>query len=519
MAGPIVETPDGAFEGLRDGDLHVFRGISYAAIPGRWKPPVAVSRHEGVRAATAFGPAAMQPPSRPGSIYEISADHPQPMSEDCLSLNIWAPADARNAPVLVWIHGGSLIIGSSREDFYDGAKLASEGIVVVTINYRLGVFGWLAHPELSAESAQGLSGNYGLLDQVEALKWIQRNIAVFGGDPANVTISGQSAGALSVLYLMASPLARGLFAKAICQSAYMITTPALKTRAHGLPSAEEEGVKLATALGAPDIASLRAMEPRQLALDASAAGFSPFGAVDGAVLPDQLVNIFDRGEQARVPVLAGFNDGEIRSLIFLAPPLPGSPAEYETAIRERYGDLADEFLRLYPASDLQTSLYSAVRDALYGWTAERLVRDQSALGLPAYLYFWDHGYPAADSTGRHAFHGSETPYVFGTFARTTSRWPRPPSTPEDLALSDAMTAYWASFARDSRPVAPQSPSWSSYAPEGAYLAIEQAPRPARDLMPGMFAFHEEVMRRRRAQGGIAWNWNVGMWSPKNPATA
>ncbi|GAA0569413.1 carboxylesterase/lipase family protein [Rhizomicrobium electricum] len=515
--GPIVEASDGALEGLQEAALHVFRGIPYAEPPERWKPPQPVSRWSGVRRATAFGPAAVQPPSPAGSIYEISADHPQPMSEDCLTLNIWAPAGVSAAPVLIWIHGGSLVIGSSREGFYDGAKLASRGIVVVTINYRLGVFGWLAHPGLSAESPLGISGNYGLLDQIEALRWIRRNIAAFGGDPNNVTITGESAGALSVMYLMASPLARGLFAKAIAQSAYMITTPMLKERRYGLPCAEEAGAKLARALGTNDIAVLRAVPPGDLALRASAAGFAPFGAVDGHVLPDQLVDVFDRGEQAPVPLLAGFNSGEIRSLRFLVPPPPDTATEYEAVIRDRYGDLAGEYLRLYPATDVRESLYAGTRDALYGWTAERLVRKQASSGQPSYLYFWDHGYPAADSTGRRAFHGSEIPYAFGTADRSTSRWPKVPSTPQELKLSEVMVGYWSSFARSGRPQAANAPEWPAFGTSGHALVIDEDLHATCDLMPGMFALHEEVVRRRRAHD-IAWNWNVGLWSPKNPVT-
>jgi para-nitrobenzyl esterase len=318
------------------------------------------------------------------------------------------------------------------------------------------------------------------------------------------------------MYLMASHLARGLFAKAIAQSAYMITTPMLKDRRYGLSSAEEEGTTLAEALGA-DIAALRAMPARELALASSAAGFAPFGAVDGNVLPDQLVDVFDRGQQAPVPLLAGFNSGEIRSLTFLVPPPPATAAEYESVIRDRYGDLAGEYLRLYPATQLQESLYAGTRDALYGWTAERLVRKQAALGQPAFLYFWGHGYPAADSTGRHAFHGSEIPYVFGTADHTTSRWPQIPSTPQELGLSDTMTGYWTSFVRNAQAEAANAPEWPAFGPAGEAMVFEDGPRPARDLMPGMYTLHEEVVRRRRAHD-IAWNWNVGLWSPKNPVT-
>ena len=249
-----------------------------------------------------FGPACTQPTPRDGGIY---ANDLRPTSEDCLTLNIWAPADAFQTPVFVWIHGGALQTGSSKEPLYDGARLAAHGIVVVSINYRLGVLGFLAHPELSAESPLGISGNYGLLDQIEALRWVKRNIGAFGGDPSKVTIAGESAGGLSVMYLMAAPDARGLFSKAIAQSAYMISTPELKQSRFGAPSAEQAGANLAAALHAPDVAALRAMDPQALTDAAAAAYFAPFGVIDGHVLPRQLVDVFDRGEQAHVAASGG----------------------------------------------------------------------------------------------------------------------------------------------------------------------------------------------------------------------
>jgi len=516
-SNPVVNAPAGAVEGRGEGGLNVFRGIPYALPPERWKPPVAMPRWEGVRQAAEFGPACVQPHSKPGSIYEISADAPQPMSEDCLTLNVWAPADARDAPVFLWIHGGSLIIGASREPFYDGARLASRGMVVVSVNYRLGVFGWFAHPELSAESPHGISGNYGLLDLIGALHWVKNNIVAFGGDASNVTVAGESAGALGVLYLLAAPAARDLFSKAILQSAYMIATPALKQCEHGMASAEETGTGLAAALQAPDIAALRAMEAHSLADAASAAGFVPFGAIDGQVLPRQLVEVFDRDEQAPVPLLAGFNSGEISTLTFLAPPPPADAAEYESIIRDRYRDLADAFLRFYPGTNLQESIYAALRDAMYGWTAERLVRKQTALGRPSFLYFWDHGYAAADSTGRHAFHGSEIPYVFGTIDRTTSRWPKISETRQERGLSEAMIGYWSSFARTGLPVAAGKPDWPAYGANRAYMAFEDAPQPSEHLLPGVYEFSEEVVCRRKASGAQPWNWNVGIAAPKLPA--
>jgi para-nitrobenzyl esterase len=388
---------------------------------------------------------------------------------------------------------------------------------VVSINYRLGVFGYLAHPELSSESPLGVSGNYGLLDQIQALEWVRSNIGAFGGDPKNVTIAGESAGALSVMYLMAAPPAHGLFAKAIAESAYMISTPELKQRSFGSPSAEESGSKLAAALHAENIAALRAMDAAALTEAAPAAGYAPWGTVDGHVLPRQLIDVFDKGEEAPVPLLAGFNSGEIRSLRMLAPQPPANSAEYEARIRERYLDLADEFLRLYPSSNMQESILATTRDALYGWTAQRLVRKQIALGQPSFLYYFDHGYPAADGAGLHGFHASELPYVFGTFDGTPPLWPKVPATAQEAKLSDAMVGYWSSFARTGRPQAAGEPDWPVFGSAGSYMAFEEVPQPSSHLLPGMYEFNEEVVCRRRASGDVAWNWNAGLASPKLPA--
>ncbi|MGA2050078.1 MAG: carboxylesterase family protein [Terracidiphilus sp.] len=515
--GPIAKTPAGTVEGRMEGELRVFRGIPFALPPvgeRRWKAPSPMPPWTGVKKTTEFGAACWQPKPTLSTIYTRS---PMPMSEDCLTLNIWTPIHAKNAPVFFWIYGGALVGGASREENYDGTRLAERGIVVVSINYRLGVLGWLAHPELSKESPLGISGNYGLLDQIEGLHWVQQNIRAFGGDPSNVTIAGESAGALSVMYLMASPPARGLFAKAIAESAYMISTPELKKASFGTPSAEQSGVKLAAALHAPDIAALRAMDAEKLALAAPGTGYAPWGTIDGHVLLRQLVDVFDKGEQAPVPLLAGFNSGEIRSLRVLAPQPPANAAAYETTIRSQYGDLADEFLKLYPSTNMPESILATTRDALYGWTAQRLVRKQTALGQPSFLYFWDHGYPAADSAGLHAFHASELPYVFGTFEGTPPLWPKIPPTPQEAKLSDAMIGYWTSFARAGKPQAANEPDWPAFGSTGSYMAFEDVPKPSDHLLPGMYEFIEETVCRRHATGEIPWGWNVGLWSPKLPA--
>jgi len=512
-SGPLVRAPAGAIAGVDENGVAVFKGIPYAAPPIgplRWRPPAAAPAWQGVRQATAFGPACIQPiPQTPG-IYSSDI---RPFSEDCLTLNIWAPKDARSAPVFFWIHGGALVGGSAREAVYDGAQMARRGVIVVSINYRLGILGFLAHPQLSAESPDGVSGNYGLLDQIAALRWVHDNIAAFGGDPANVTIAGESAGGLSVMYLMAAASARGLFAKAIAESAYMVSAQELKQQHFGTPAAEETGARVAAALHAPDVAALRAADAQQLTAGAAALGFFPFFTIDGHVLSDQVVNIFDRGAQAHVPMLAGFNSGEIRSLRMLAPPAPARAEDYERTIQRLYGDLAPAYLALYPSANLEESVIANTRDALYGWTAERLVRKQAEIGEPSFLYLFDHGYPAAEAMHLHAFHASELPYVWDNRDRTPPLWPRIPDTPQEAALADAMIDYWTSFARAGQPHAQDAPEWDAYGPGGNYMRFgDQGPQSGRNLMPGMYELHEQAMCRRRA-ANMAWNWNTGVVSP------
>jgi para-nitrobenzyl esterase len=515
--GPAIDAPAGKVRGSKEGQIGVFKGIPYAQAPVgdlRWRAPVALPRWQEERPALAFGPACVQPQGGPPNIY--SAADKLPVREDCLTLNIWRHAKSKKAPVVVWIHGGALVGGSSREPLYDGRHLAARGVVVVSINYRLGVLGWMAHPALSKESSEGVSGNYGLLDQVAALEWVRDNISAFGGDPGNVTIAGESAGGLSVMYLMASPAARGLFHKAIAQSAYMISTQELKQGAFGAPAAEAVGQFVAKGLRAEDLSALRALDPQELTDKAAKLGFAPFGTVDGKVLPRQLVDTFDKGEQARVPIIAGFNQGEIRSLTVLAPKAPGSATEYEKSIREKYGDLADAFLSLYPAQDYRESILATTRDALYGWTAERLVRTQAAAGEDGFFYLFDHGYPAMDEAGLHGFHASELPYMFGTLTRTGPLWPRIPDTVRERGLSDAMLDYWTSFARSGAPTARKAPAWHPYAHGQSFMWFKDVPTLSAGLKPGMFALNEQVVCRKRAAGTLAWNWNVGLAAPAIP---
>ncbi|WP_290931834.1 carboxylesterase family protein [Hyphomonas sp.] len=513
----VTDTPAGVVRGRVVGDVAVYRGIPYALPPTgarRWAPPQAVPDWEGERNALAFGPACPQPASLPGNIYatELGA-----VDEDCLSLNVWVPENAEDAPVFVWIHGGSLTTGAGSLDMYDGARLASEqGLVVVTINYRLGVLGYLAHPGLSAESEQGVSGNYGLMDQIMALEWVRRNISAFGGDAENVTVAGESAGALSVVMLMTSPKAKDLFDKAIAESAYMVTMASLKEQRNGLPSAEATGEALARKMGAEDVDSLRAMSADKLVNLSRKAGYFPFPVIDGVYETGQMVEVFDKGEQAPVPILAGFNEGEIRSLRFLLPPVPKNAEAYEAAIRNGYGELSDRYLELYQSDNLDASMLVATRDAMYGWTAERLTASQTVYGHPSFFYLFDHSYPAADRLGLRAFHASEIPYVFGTMKEAVAPWPEIPDTQEERALSEDMMQYWASFARDGKPVADGAPDWPPYGNTATGMVFAEQPKTWDLLARQRFDLHEEVVCRRRAAGNIPWNWNVGILSPPLP---
>ena len=511
---PQVRVRQGILRGV-DAGSHViaYKGIPYARPPVgglRWRPPVPAPGWKGVRDAKAFGSACLQPPADPKGLYSSGM---AATSEDCLSLNVWAPAGARKLPVMVWIHGGALVGGSSSEALYDGAKLARHGIVFVSINYRLGLLGYLAHPALSAESTQHLSGNYGLLDQIEALRWVHDNIAAFGGDPAQVTIAGESAGGLSVIALLASPQARGLFGKAITQSGYMPSYRTLHEASRGLPSAEDGGAALARSAGLSTAAELRAADLAILFKAGLATGWQPEPVIDGVVLKRQFAETFARGEQARVPVLAGFNEGEIRSLLFLMPPgVPDSQAAYVADVRRRFGGEAAGFLSVYPGADPRADVMASVRDAIYGWAAQNVARQQAALGQPAYLYFFRHSTPAERARDLAAFHASELPYIFGQVGADGAlgaNWPRPPLNQTEARLSDAMMRYWVSFVKSGEPTAPGEVAWPRYTTERHdYLDIGDSPVAKRDLLPEAFALADALVSRRMREGK-SWRLDTG----------
>ncbi|GMM92156.1 carboxylesterase/lipase family protein [Qipengyuania sp. MTN3-11] len=514
---PIVRTQDGDVRGSRESGVNRFLGIPYAAAPAgemRWRPPSEPAGWDGVRNAQSFGPACVQPEVPAASIYN---DPPAAMSEDCLNLNVWTPQGAQDVPVVVWLHGGSLRIGANSLPIYDGTRYAEKGVAFVSVNYRLGPLGWLAHEELSRESELGVSGNYGLLDQIAALEWVRDNIGAFGGDPGNVTIMGESAGALSVTYLMVAPQARGLFDKAIIQSTNVRSFPELREARNAMPSGEQIGADVLEKLGVPDIAAARELDARDLTSRATAAGFSPQGTIDGHFLPRHLIDVFDSGEQAHVPVIVGYNAHEYRPEGVPAVRMPSVPGAYEAAIASIYGDLAPEYLRLYPESEGVDALLDATGDGIFGWSGERIARSQRELGLPSYFYIFDYCYPSAAARDLCGFHASELPFTFGNMAAEDlpARWPVPDGT-HDRAVSDAMIAYWTSFAASGRPLAPRLPVWPAYGEQQNFMLFADSPVAGRDPRPGMFELHEDFADRERREGR-SWGQLIGLAAAPMPA--
>jgi para-nitrobenzyl esterase len=422
--------------------VHVYKGIPYAAPPvgdRRWKKPQSPAAWTGVREAKEFSAPCMQVPYPQTSIYYSPLGA---VSEDCLYLNIWTTSEKAKQPVMVWIHGGGYTRGTGATPTYNGENLAQKGVVVVTINYRLGIFGFLAHPELTKESDVHSSGNYGLLDMVAALQWVQKNIAAFGGDPKRVTIFGESAGSSAVNFLMASPLAKGLFQRVIGESG------ANFGRGAKLADMEQNGARLGT------LADLRAKSAEDvLKIEGS---FRP--GVDGWFLPESVSDIFAHGKQSDVPVIAGYNADESRTL---APwPATGTAKSFLDQTHKRFGDRSEEFLKLYPvASDEQAAEahYNSTRDQGMGWQMRTWVRNQGKSGkAPAYLYHFTRIPPGPTAEKYRAYHAAEIQYVFANLR------PGRPWEDADRKLADTMSSYWANFAATGSPNGKGLEKWPAY---------------------------------------------------------
>lgn len=451
-----VSTVSGPVTGLVQDGIRTFKGLPYAQPPVgdlRWKPPQPAQPWTGPRPATEFGPACPQ-------LKDRIVQTPQKQSEDCLYLNVYSPAEAYGLPVMVWIHGGGFTNGTGSLPLYEGSALARHGVVLVTINYRLGLFGFFAHPALTAESSDGVCGNYGLMDQIAALKWVRDNAERFGGDPGNVTIFGESAGAVSVSVLMTSPPAQGLFHRAIIQSG------GAPKRVVSRQEAEQRGLQTQRRLGVADgpqaLAALRALPADKLltpgAGDDALPGLSmrSLMCVDGQVLKEPPAEVFAAGRQARVPLMTGStaDEGTLWSRR-----LPVSTVEkYRGTLRVLFQDRAAEVERLYPAAtdaDVQQAVEALMGDGFVA-TVRRNARSMLPLSTPVYLYQFVRQGPVARRTGLGAFHASELPYVFGTMPE------RMPFAPDERQLSEAMMGYWTRFARTGDPNGDGTQEWPGY---------------------------------------------------------
>ncbi|HVY76511.1 MAG TPA: carboxylesterase family protein [Puia sp.] len=466
QSAPVVRTEAGLVSGIKDdpGKILTYKGIPFAAPPVgelRWKAPQPVKPWNGVRACTAFGPSPMQGKPVPFSMWTaefLIAE--KPISEDCLYLNIWTPATgtAEKRPVLVWIYGGGFVSGGASAPIYDGEAMAKKGILFVSINYRVGIFGFFAHPELSKTSGYGASGNYGLLDQIAALKWIKKNIAAFGGDPERVTIAGQSAGSMSVNCLVVSPLARGLFIRAIGESGASFTH-----HQTGLAEAEQRGVKIAQTAGDGSLGSLMKMPAEEL-YEKTRNGYGP--VVDGYVLPASIAEIFADGRENKADLLTGWNQDE-----GFFSGQPKHAADYRKDATEKYGSDSILFLSLFPGQTDSIAAQSQMdmsRDLTFGLQNYSWANRQSEQpGSSVYVYRFIRKPPARGEYVKYgAFHTGEVPYAYNNLRFVDRPWQA-----VDFRLADIMSSYWVNFVATGNPNGPGLPRWPAYTQSGKQIML------------------------------------------------
>jgi para-nitrobenzyl esterase len=455
---PRAEVDGGTIEGTFEGDIAIYKGIPFAAPPVgelRWKAPQPVVPWEGIRKCDAFGPSPIQGKPMPFMFWSKEFLIPaEPISEDCLYLNVWAPAKAgvEKLPVIVYIYGGGFRSGGSGCAIYDGTSMASKGVLFVSINYRVGLFGFLAHPELTAESGYGSSGNYGILDMIAALKWVNKNIAQFGGDPGNVTIAGQSAGAFGVNYLTVSPLASGLFQRAIAESGAAFLSSSI-TPPIDLKGAEQLGIKFAENVGAASLDELRAL-PAESILRARGGLSAPF--VDGYVIPLSVMNTYEKGKQNDVPVIIGWNRDDR-----LQP--SAIPAEaFREQIQKRFGEHADDFFAVYPAGtekESTRSQFDMSRDQTFGVQIYTWAKMQTRTGKSGvWVYNFNRKLPAyTPETAYGAFHTGEVVYAYDNLHTVDRPWEA-----IDQQIASQMSDYWINFAKRGNPNGPGLTEWDPF---------------------------------------------------------
>jgi len=478
---PRVKTANGLLEGVDESGIKTFKGVPFAAPPVgklRWREPQPVQNWSGVRKADKFGPRAMQLP-----VFGDMNFRSDGMSEDCLYLNIWTPAKTGNEklPVLVYFYGGGYMAGDGSEPRYDGESMARRGIVAITVNYRLGIFGFLSHPELTKESPHHASGNYGLLDQSAALQWVQKNIAAFGGDPKKITIAGESAGSFSVSAQMASPLSKNIIAGAIGESGSLLGLNAMATLKEG----EKSGSDFATSIKANSLADLRAIPAEQLLKSTATAGFGKFPVcVDGYFFTKSPLEVFEKGEQAHVPLLVGWNSQEMVYQMVLGQEKP-TVENYKKAVDKLYGDRSADALAVYSAStdeEAEQVATDLASDRFIGFSTWKWSDLQSKTGgKPVYRYLYGRSRPqmrsemgnatagfaggvVKDSSAnkapkmppaKGAVHSAEIEYALGNLS--TNRvydWQ-----PEDFKVSEIMQAFFANFIKTGDPNGLGVPEW------------------------------------------------------------
>ena len=456
----------------RDSRVNVWRGIPYAQPPVgscRWQPPAPLQPWTGIREATTFGASSYQPTQFSSFVWSRGEFE---VSEDCLYLNVWARKKADQLPVMVWFHGGAHTSGQGSSAIFDGTMLANHGVVVVSINYRLGVFGFLAHPWLSDESGRDSAGNYGLLDKIAALQWVRKNIASFGGDPDNVTIFGQSAGSQSVCSLMASPVAAGLFHKAIGQSATCVGPESNKDI-----DGRERGAQLVSSLGASNLEALRALPTDTVHNASITSGWVNRSkiVIDGYVLIEPQIETYRKGLQAQVPLMLGSLSDEGVMLF----PKDDSLSDHQltTYLEKTFGEHGHHLKTLYARKtnnpgDVQ---HAIATDFFMAFGMRRWAQYSASAGNATFLYFMDHVPPAfhlympespmLDLEGgprsAGAYHSGDLAFVFGTVDHVGLHW-----TDKDTALSSLMVNYWTNFARNGNPNADDWPPWQGYTEDG-----------------------------------------------------
>lgn len=476
-----VKTDHGKIQGTMagDGQVRAFLGIPYAAPPVgqlRWQPPQPAAKWKGVRQATSFGSRCMQP-----AIYSDMIFHDPGPSEDCLTLNVWTPAKDKHAklPVMVWIYGGGYNTGGTSEARQNGKFLAQKGVVVVSMNYRLGIFGFFALPALAEESPHHAAGNYGLMDQTAALQWVKKNIARFGGDPANVTLFGESAGSFSVSSQMASPLAQGLFVHAIGESGGAFPGP--RPAAPELAVSEQRNAEFAQkALGTADLKQLRAMSAdavlmaSMIKIDGKEKDFDP--DVDGYFLPESVPAIYAAGKQAHIPLLAGWNKDEGTGEVLNQPQQP-TVASMKTFAETEFGAQAPEFLSAYSATNDAEALRAMEDfsgDKFIAYSTWAWIEAQVKTGgAPVYRYHFDLGSPGDKyhPASAGAFHSDDIEYVFGTLdSRPGAVW-----RPEDRRLSAEIQDYWTNFAKTGDPNGSGLAKWPTYNQADGWQVMHLAP--------------------------------------------